>query len=134
MAKAGKRSTTSRSRTQQKRWKPSAPPAQREPIIIGPDEKIYLRPSRDTERFLEGIRFAEQMRQRKPRRKPKSDLAREIFLRRFPPDGMPPSRKVPDSELERIYHEECDRMDVSKNKNARASHTQLLRVAGRKKH
>jgi hypothetical protein len=133
MAGTRKSSTTSRSRTQQKRLKP---PAQSEPIqhIIDSDEKIYLRPSWYTEGVMEGIRFAEQMRQRKPRRKPKSDLAREIFLRRFPPDGMPSSRVVPDSELERVYHEECDRMGVSENKNVRASHTQLLRVAGRKKH
>ena len=126
MAKAGKRSTTSRSRTQQKRRKPSAPPTQREPVqhIIGPDEKIYLRPSWHTEGIVKGYRIPKQ------RRKPKRERSREILRQCFPPDGVPPPEFRP-AAIKKTYHDACCRAGIPRKD--RYSETQLLRIVGRKK-
>ena len=65
------------------------------------------------------------------RHAPKSELAIAVLKDIYPPDGCPSRQAVPDSELERAYHKECDRRDI--HKNDRVKHTQLLRCAGRKK-
>ena len=120
MARAGKRSTTSRSHTQQKRRKPSAPPAQREPVqhIIGPDEKIYLR-----------HRIAERVP--KERRKPKRDRAAQILRQCFPPDGRPPP-ELRLAAIKKAYHDACKSASIPRHE--RYSESQLWRIVGRKKY
>jgi hypothetical protein len=59
------------------------------------------------------------------RHAPKSESAIAVLKDIYPPDGCPSRQAVPDSELERAYHKECDRRDI--HKNDRVKHTQLLR-------
>jgi hypothetical protein len=111
VAKAGKKSSTTR-----------------KPKLVHLEQTVYLKPAPYIEAVMEGIRIAESSRP--PRRKPKSDHTIEILKHCFPPDGKPP-RTVSDSKIVIDYHAECDRIGVAEL--YRASHTTLLRCAGRKK-
>jgi len=83
------------------------------------------------EGFKDGIRHMQESRKRR-RHRPKSDPAIVILQHVYPSDDGKPSRnEVSDFELEKAYHDECDRRGISKK--ARAGRTQLLRCAGRKK-
>jgi hypothetical protein len=78
------------------------------------------------------LHFIEE-KDRPPRKRhsPKSERAIAVLKDIFPPDGRPARSAVSDSQLERKYHEACDRLDISERD--RVGHTQLLRCAGRKK-
>jgi hypothetical protein len=107
--------------------KPKPPAAPRQVLL---DQTVHLVSTPYVDGVKEGIRFAGQSRQPKPRHKPKSDPATAILKGRFPPDGKPPRSEVSDFEIERAYHDECERLRIPEN--ARAKHTQLMRCAGRK--
>jgi hypothetical protein len=72
-------------------------------------------------------------RQQSPQKRhaPKSGPAIAVLKHLYPPDGRPSRQAVPDSDLERAYHDECDRRGI--HKNDRVGKTQLLRCVGRKK-
>lgn len=118
--------------------KPSKPPAHRQasrmpsraPVVHVLDEKIIMKPTPHVEAVKEGMRYMIESRSRR-RHRPKSDPAIDILRHLYPPEGRPLRKDVSDFELERAYHDECDRRSM--HKTARASHTQLLRCAGRRK-
>jgi hypothetical protein len=102
----------------------------RAPVVHVLDEKIIMKRTPYVEGVKEGIRHEIESRQRR-RHRPKSDPAIEILRHLYPPEGKPLRNDVSDFELERAYHDECDRRRM--HKTGRASHTQLLRCAGRRK-
>jgi hypothetical protein len=46
------------------------------------------------------------------RHAPKSGTAIAVLKHLYPPDGRPSRQAVPDSALERDYHDECDRRGI----------------------
>lgn len=84
-----------------------------------------------TQHLVQTRMFDETKPPPRERHAPKSERAKEIFKKLYPPDGMPSRTEVSDFELERAYHGECDRLGIARVE--RAKQTQLLRCAGRRK-
>ena len=77
--------------------------------VIGPDEKVFLRPTPYTLGVMEGIRhmverlrLGERKRYRRHRRDPREAVAREIW-----PDGSPPENMSTPLALQELGSE-CD--------------------------
>src|SRR5262245_28782786 len=98
----------------------------------------FLRPPRLPPSFFESLKRREHLERllleslERPavpqkRHAPKSGRATAVLKDIYPPDGCPSREAVPDSELERAYHAECDLRGI--HKNDRVGKTQLLRCA-----
>jgi hypothetical protein len=81
--------------------------------VIGPDEKVYLRPTPYTQGVMEGIRhlverlkLGERKRYRRHRRDAIEAVAKEIW-----PDGLPPESTPTPVAVQRLGRE-CDALGI----------------------